>query len=440
MRQKNLRFTLLAVFFLCFSLPALADPAQPSFLRSLLSDLAGKLDPTAADTKATANRQVDEGQAKPVPHIEQVRTGDTLATVLDRNGVPSSDAAQALQALAQIYNPRGLQAGQPVVLLYRDQSFEGLSLRASAERDVAVRRDAKTGAFEAQAADRPLTRQLVRAEGEIGISLLRSGIAAGATPDIMLQLIKIFSYDVDFQRDIQPGDSFEAAYEELRDDDGNLVRTEPLLYASLTLSGKVLDFYRYTTRDGTIDYYTEGGASVKKALLRTPIDGARLTSGFGMRGHPILGYTRMHRGVDFGAPTGTPIEAAGDGIVEKIGPNSGYGNYIRLRHTDTYETAYGHMSRFAKGLHVGSHVKQGEIIGYVGQTGLATGPHLHYEVLVKEKQVNPMSVKFPTGRQLAGTELNNFLGTAKVIDRQLAEMPPPAPAVASAALPHLGVD
>jgi murein DD-endopeptidase MepM/ murein hydrolase activator NlpD len=157
-----------------------------------------------------------------------------------------------------------------------------------------------------------------------------------------------------------------------------------------------------------------------------------------MRDHPILGFTTMHRGVDFGAPSGTPIQAAGDGVIEAIGPNRGYGNYVRLRHTDIYETAYGHMSRFAAGLRIGSHVRQGDIIGYVGQTGLATGPHLHYEVLVKERQVNPISVKFPTGHQLAGSELNRFLAAEQALDGQLAALPPPAPAVASAGLPHLG--
>jgi murein DD-endopeptidase MepM/ murein hydrolase activator NlpD len=438
MRQRNLRFT--AIFGLCafFVLPAAAAPERPGLLDFLFPSLSGSQpDPSAGDARAAANRWVGEAPAKPMQKIEQIRPGDTLATVLDRNGVPAPEAAQALQSLVQLYNPRSLQVGQPVVLLYRDNEFAGLSLRASIERDVATRRD-KTGAFQAEAADRPLTRNIVRAEGMIGTSLFRSGMAAGVPPDIMQQLIKIFSYDVDFQRDIQPGDSFEAAYEELRDDEGNLARTEPLLYGALTLSGRTLSLYRFDTTDGSSDYYTHEGASVRKALLRTPIDGARLTSRFGMRNHPILGYTRMHRGVDFGAASGTPIEAAGDGTVEFVGINTGYGKYIRLKHTDIYETAYGHMSRFAAGLHVGSHVKQGEVIGYVGMTGLATGPHLHYEVLVQKKQVNPISVKFPTGHQLAGTDLKRFAAAETALDSQLAALPAPAPAVASAGLPHLG--
>lgn len=440
MRQKSLRFTVILGLCAFFVLPAAAAPPDRSalldFLFSALS--GGQPDPSAAAARATANRWVGENPARPTQKVEQIRPGDTLATVLDRNGVPAPEAAQALQSLAQLYNPRSLQVGQPVVLLYRDQEFAGLSLRASLERDVATRRDAKSGAFQAEAADRPLTRNIVRAEGMIGTSLFRSGMAAGVPPDIMQQLIKIFSYDVDFQRDIQPGDSFEAAYEELRDDEGNLARTEPLLYGALTLSGKTLSLYRFADPDGSADYYTHDGASVRKALLRTPIDGARLTSGFGMRNHPILGFTRMHRGVDFGAATGTPIEAAGDGVVEFIGTNAGYGKYVRLKHTDIYGTAYGHMSRFATGLHVGSRVRQGEVIGYVGQTGIATGPHLHYEVLVKAQQVNPMSVKFPTGHQLADTELKRFQSVETALDKQLADLPAPAPAVASAGLPHLG--
>jgi murein DD-endopeptidase MepM/ murein hydrolase activator NlpD len=436
MKRKILRFAASTLLCASFVLPTPALSDRIGLLRSIFADPGlVAADPTAEEARVLANRWIQEGTAQLQARVEQIRAGDTLMTILERRGVSTSEATAAVAALRSVYNPRALQVGQPVVLRYYDSQFDGLSLRAAIDRDVTVDRDRVSGRYHSRSIERHLDSNLVRAEGEIGMSLLRSGMSAGIPADVMFQLIKIFSYDVDFQRDIQPGDSFEAAYEELRDEEGNLARTEPLLYASLTLSGKTLSLYRYDGADGSTDYYTPQGASIRKALLRTPIDGAKLTSSFGRREHPILGYTIMHRGVDFGAPSGTPIQAAGDGVIEKIGPNSGYGNYVRLRHSPIYETAYGHMSRFAPGLKSGSHVRQGQVIGYVGATGLATGPHLHYEVLVKAQQVNPVSVKFPTGRQLAGPELKRFVTMQASLGRKLEELPPPAPAVASAGLP-----
>ena len=191
------------------------------------------------------------------------------------------------------------------------------------------------------------------------------------------------------------------------------------MYAALTLSGKTFRLYRYKDASGRIDFYNELGHSVRKALLKTPIDGAKLTSRFGMRDHPILGYSVMHRGVDFGAPTGTPIFAAGDATVEDIGVRSGYGNYIKLKHTGSFSTAYAHMNGFARGLKSGMRVRQGQVIGYVGATGRVTGPHLHYEVFRDGKQVNPVSVKFPTGEKLIGTELQRFHQIKNELDRTL---------------------
>ncbi|MFM8991188.1 MAG: M23 family metallopeptidase, partial [Alphaproteobacteria bacterium] len=179
--------------------------------------------------------------------------------------------------------------------------------------------------------------------------------------------------------------------------------------------------YRHVDRDGHVDFFNEKGESVRKALLKTPIDGARLTSGFGNRTHPILGYSAFHKGVDFGAPTGTPIQAAGDGVVEKKGWFGGYGNYVRLKHNSEFATAYGHMSRFAPGIAEGSRVRQGQVIGYVGSTGMSTGPHLHYEILKRGAQVNPTGVKFPTGRKLEGVDLVNFRHAKARVDQSFAE-------------------
>ena len=213
-------------------------------------------------------------------------------------------------------------------------------------------------------------------------------------------------------------------YERVTDKGGRTIGTGDLVYTAMTLSGETLRLYRHQPEDASVaDFLNERGQSVRKALLKTPIDGARLTSGFGARLHPILGYTTMHRGVDFGAPSGTPIMAAGDGVIEKIGPAGGYGNYVLLRHTATYETAYGHMSRFAAGLHVGSHVRQGQVIGYVGSTGLSTGAHLHYEIMINGRFVDPMKIKLPRGRVLDGLTLTQFEKDREQLDAMMARGP-----------------
>jgi murein DD-endopeptidase MepM/ murein hydrolase activator NlpD len=235
-------------------------------------------------------------------------------------------------------------------------------------------------------------------------------------------MIRAFSYDVDFQREIHPGDTFSALYERVHDEFGNATGVGRLLYGEMVLSGVRLRLYRFTTPDGETGFFNAVGENIRKPLLRTPIDGARLTSNFGMRFHPILGYSRMHRGVDFGAPIGTPVYAAGDGVVTRAGRASGYGNYIEIDHNQEYATAYGHLSEFARGLHEGARVRQGDVIGYVGMTGMATGPHLHYEVHDYGVQIDPLSVRMPALTQLAGSQLKAFQNTRSAVDRALLEL------------------
>ncbi|MBC7908841.1 MAG: M23 family metallopeptidase, partial [Rhodospirillaceae bacterium] len=211
-----------------------------------------------------------------------------------------------------------------------------------------------------------------------------------------------------------------------------LVRHGDMLFASIYLGGRPISMYRHETEGGTVEYFNEKGESIKKALLKTPVDGAKITSGFGMRNHPILGFTKMHKGVDFGVPTGTPIQAAGDGVVEMAGFNGAYGNYVRLRHGSGYGTAYAHMSRIAQGLKTGKHVSQGQIIGFVGSTGRSTGAHLHYEVLQGNAQLNPLSVKMPTNVKLAGRDMDRFRMTKRETDTLLAKIPPATRVAANA--------
>lgn len=348
-----------------------------------------------------------------------VGRGDTLMDMLVQAGASTVDADAALRALRTVYDPRSLKPGVTVNVLTSGpkRAFAGLSLEPTADTVVAVTRNAD-GAFVPMRMQRPLHLRMVAARAVIQSSLFEDGSTAGIPVPVMTELVKLYSYDVDFQRDIQPGDQLDVLYERYVTDGGNIARDGKILYAALSLNGEVKRIFHFKVPGGTDGYYDQEGHSVQKALLRTPVDSVRITSSFGMRHHPILGYSRMHKGVDFGAPAGTPIFAAGNGRIVTIGREGEYGNYVRIEHNPNLATAYAHMSRFVRGEHKGEEVHQGEIIGYVGQTGLATGPHLHFEVLVDGRQVNPMSVKnLPTGRTLTAGELGAFHHEAQALVR-----------------------
>ncbi|HEX9446936.1 MAG TPA: peptidoglycan DD-metalloendopeptidase family protein [Dongiaceae bacterium] len=361
--------------------------------------------------------------------IVSVRRGDTLLGVLVDAGMDQGEAQDAVGALADVFSPRALKVGQQITLNFNnavdDENGEngkklvGLSFEPNVTQDVTLKRS-QTGDFVAASVDKPLNQKVSRVSGTIDSSLFEAAQEAGLPIAVVSDVIKTFSYDVDFQRDIHDGDSFEVLYERFENPDGAFAKAGHMLYASLTLGGKKIPMY-YFERDGDGEFYGPNGEAVRKSLLRTPIDGAKITSGFGMRLHPLLGYTRMHKGVDFGAPTGTPIYAAGNGVIVDIGFKSDYGNYIRIRHTDTYSTAYAHSSRFAAGLHKGDRVKQGEVIAYVGATGEATGPHLHYEVLINNQQVNPATVKVAGGDKLTGKDLLAFKAQVGKVDAEMAK-------------------
>ena len=263
----------------------------------------------------------------------------------------------------------------------------------------------------------PLTFDIARVAGTVQTSIYDAAVAQGATEREIAALAEVFGYDVDFQRDIRRGDGFELVFERFFDDAGDTVRTGELLYMALETREGLKGYYRFQAAgDSQPEWYAPDGRSARKFLMKTPINGARLSSNFGMRRHPILGYSRMHRGTDFAAPVGTPIMAAGDGVITQAGVRGGYGNYVRIRHGDEYETAYAHMSRFARGARAGQRVRQGDIIGYVGSSGVSSGPHLHYEVLHRGAQINPMGLRVPTGRNLEGEELAAFLEERARID------------------------
>lgn len=368
---------------------------------------------------------------EPVLEVVTIASGDTLMALMIDAGVERRDAHAAIEAAGDLFDPRRLLPGQEVMLTFAPPPLEGgadkgpflaVSLPDDYTRDVEVARTADTAEFAARHVPRPVQHESVHAAAAIESSLFEAGAGEGVPAQAMIQAIRALSYDVDFQRDIQPGDAFELLYERATDEQGRVVSVRNVTFAALTLSGKRLAIWRYTDSDGHEEWYHEDGHSVQKALLRTPIDGARLSSGFGMRRHPIMGYSRMHRGVDFAAPTGTPIYAAGDGVIERASRFGSYGEYVRIRHNDRYSTAYAHLSRYGEGISQGVRVKQGQVIGYVGTTGASTGPHLHYEVLRNGEQINPLDADIPAGTQLAGAELQRFNAARGAVEREIASL------------------
>ncbi|MDP6031789.1 MAG: peptidoglycan DD-metalloendopeptidase family protein [Alphaproteobacteria bacterium] len=372
---------------------------------------------------------------KPYRRTIKVSSGDTLSGILTDSGISTPEAQDAITAIRAVYNPRHLHAGQQITLTFSPRKnkksngnsayesvFQSLSLSASTDHKVGVYRG-KNGEFSSHEVKRKLKKELTWASGIIHASLAQAASTQGVPNSVLAEIVSAFSYDVDFQRDIQNNDSFEVMFEGLYDDKGWFVRNGKVMFASLTLSGVRMPIYRYKNSNGMTEFYNEKGESAQKALLRTPVDGARLVSRYGKRRHPILGYTKMHRGVDFAADKGAPIKAAGNGVIAKAGRNGAYGRYVKIRHNSEYSTAYGHLSRYKKGIRSGKRVKQGEIIGYVGSTGRSTGSHLHFEIIKHGKMINPLSVKLPSETKLTNNELKKFLATVNTIKRRYAQLP-----------------
>lgn len=342
-----------------------------------------------------------------------VGSGDTLMAMLTDAGAARRDAHAAITEMSKIFKPRYLKPGHEIILTLRPSpdpdspaSLVSMKLIESVERDVLVR--GMEEGYVAETVEHPLTLEVAAAESIIENSLFLAGESAGVPPGVLADLIQIYSFDVDFQRDIRTGDGFTVLYEQYMDESGELVRSGNIMRASMTLSGQEKILYRFETAKGTIDYFDPEGKSVRRTLMRTPINGARLSSNYGNRKHPILGYTKLHTGTDFAAPRGTPIYAAGNGSIVYAGRKGGYGLYVRIRHNGTYQTAYAHMSGIARGVRKGKRVNQGQVIGYVGTTGRSTGNHLHYEVIRNGKFINSRRMHLPSGKALKGDDLAAF--------------------------------
>ena len=370
--------------------------------------------------------------------IHIVKKGETAASIMREQGASYEEARQIALTLGAKGRDGGLREGQKLRILmapagpgqrlmpYRvivasDSSIEAVAALSDLGKYVAV--DVSTMNTATQVASQNDDDEEeddgtgVRLYQSIYETALRNKVPATVIED----MIKIYSYDVDFQRRVQPGDSFDVFFASEDEGSANPDRNE-VLYASLTVGGETKKYYRYKTDDDSVvDFYDETGKSAKKFLVRKPVNNTIMRSGFGGRRHPILGYTKMHTGVDWSAPYGTPIFASGNGMIEKVGWEGGYGKYIRLKHNNGYETAYGHMSAYAKGMEPGKRVRQGQVIGFVGSTGLSTGAHVHYEILVNGRFVDPMRVRLPRGRSLEGPMLASFEKARDQIDTQMSQ-------------------
>ncbi len=403
---------------------------------------AGALDPAIAGAQAAAvaeknttilYKKSDEDDTSDGFDRRSIvaRGGESLEILIKGTGVDGVQSNLVADAVAKVTKTKKLRAGEELRLALTPSSVEEgsldvakISLLYQNAPEITLAHSSEGGYVPS---DKPVQPESDSDEntGErasVYLSTYRAAKAQGLPDDFITKFLKIHSYDVDFKQRVKAGDSFELFYD-LVQEEGGPERPGELLYASVNIGGETHGYYRFRTPDSVVDYYDDKGSNAKKFLMRTPVRAARLTSGFGYRRHPLLKTLRLHSGVDWAAPVGTPIMASGSGTIEVAGREGGYGNYVRIRHANGYKTAYGHMLRFAEGVAKGVKVRQGQIIGFLGNSGLSTGPHLHYEVLVNNRFTNPLSIKIPRSRQLQGRLLSEFRREKARID-DLMHRPP----------------
>ena len=342
-----------------------------------------------------------------------VEKGQTFSSILDYFNFKNNKKFEIINAINGFFDLRKLKVNQKIIFLIDNkENVEKIiiELDFNTNLEVDLSSDIKIEKKELETFSEIKSEEFV-----ITNSLYTDGINNNIPNQILIKLIQLFSFDLDFQRDIQKDTKVSVSYEEIFIKDKSEYSFGNIEYAKIVIKKNNLEYFKFLTDDGFIDYFNRQGKNVKKSILKTPLDGARLSSSFGMRKHPISGFNKMHKGVDFAAPIGTPVYAGGNGVVEMVGVNGGYGKYIRIRHNNGYKTAYAHLNAYKKGISRGSRVSQGEVIGYVGSTGRSTGPHLHYEIIYQNKQINPLTLKLPSGKILKGSELERFETNYKMI-------------------------
>ena len=392
-------------------------------------------DQPAADGKTDAVAESDTPvavaapAAPPAPAWDTVTVsrGDSLSRIFGRLGLSPAVLHQVLHTDAETRSLKHLLPGQQLHFQIDDQGLKAMKYERSLVTTLLVQRD--DDGYNSELVSTPLSTRIVHAAATINDSLFLDGQSAGMSDNLIMQMVAIYGWDIDFAQDIRSGDHFRLLYQE-QYKDGVKVRDGPILAAEFVNQGRMYRAFRYTDPDGHTDYYNESGASMRKAFLRTPLRFTRISSGFSLhRKHPILNTIRAHKGVDYAAPIGTPIKAAGDGVVAFLGRKGGYGRVIVLKHGGRYSTLYGHMSAYARHLRAGSRVKQGQVIGYVGMSGLATGPHLHYEFRINGVHRNPLTVKLPKAKSIPAQYLADFKLKSTTLLAELDQQQQQAPTV-----------
>ena len=354
----------------------------------------------------------------------KISSGETFDKILNNYSIPSNEILDIKKSLSSDYNLSNLKSNLDIKFTI-DQSnnkkITSFLFPVSRTEKILLTRNIDTDKFDKKKIITNLNKKIIFKEGRILQSLYKTAIDLNVQPNIIIEFARIYGFQVDFQRDIRKNDNFQIMYEVFEDDNGKVFETGNIIFADLKLSGVNNSLY-YFDKKGNEGHYDQNGKSVEKALMKTPINGARLSSAFGMRKHPIDGYNKMHRGTDFAAPMGTPIMASGSGVVTRARWCGGGGNCVKIKHNSTYETIYAHMKNFARGIKEGVRVKQGQIIGYVGSTGKSTGPHLHYEVIENGKKINSQKLKLPSGKTLKGKNRELFEVTRIKLDVLKSEL------------------
>ena len=339
------------------------------------------------------------------------KTGDNYQIIINKLNINDNEKSNILSAIKNQKSLKILKINQNFLFKIDNLSKVKVlefKIETDKKNEIIFTRAKNNEKFTSKIIKKNFKKELVYKETLITKSLYSNAIDIGISPNIIIEFARLYGFQIDFQRDIWKDDSFQIIYEEYVNENKEIVDTGEIIFANLNLQNVDYQLYKHEYEKDKIDYFDENGKSVKKTLMKTPINGARLSSSFGKRKHPILGYTKMHTGTDFAAPQGTPIMASGDGKVMKAGWCGGGGNCVKIKHNNTYQTVYAHMSKFGSGIKKGVRVKQGQIIGYVGSTGLSTGPHLHYEVIENGRKINSQKLKLPSGKVLKGKERKRF--------------------------------
>ncbi len=340
-----------------------------------------------------------------------VQKGDTFENIIDSLNIPPKEKKKILDTVKKQKEIKSLNQNQKInfkIDRKDDVKIMEFKVEINKKKDIVFSRDNNLVNFSSKIEEKILNKVIIFKEAIIENSLYNTAVKLGIKPNTIIEFARLYGFQVDFQRDIWKGDSFQIIYEQFENEDGSLIDNGDIIFSKLNIQGNDLNLYKFELAKNKIDYFDENGKSMKKTLMKTPINGARLSSPYGKRKHPILGFTKMHTGTDFAAPTGTPIMASGDGVVTRAQWCGGGGNCVKIKHNSVYQTVYAHMSKFGRGIKRGARVKQGQIIGYVGSTGLSTGPHLHYEVIENGRKINSQKLKLPSGKTLKGKQRKEF--------------------------------